>query len=164
MTRALTKTLAALAFAAMLAPAALHAVELDPKAVVFQLPDQIKWSPVNAAGAQQAVLFGDPSKPGLYGVLNKWTAGNHFSKPHFHPNDRFITVISGTWWVGSGPKWDPEHGSVPMPAGSFVTHYGKQVHWDGAKDADAVLLIVGMGPATSTPYTSPEQLKAEQSK
>jgi hypothetical protein len=24
------------------------------------------------------------------------------------------------------------------------------VHWDGAKDEDAVLLIVGMGPATST--------------
>jgi hypothetical protein len=164
MTRALTRTLAALAFAAMLAPVASRAVELDPKAVVYQLPDQIKWSPVNAAGAQQAVLFGDPSKPGLYGVLNKWTAGNHFSKPHFHPNDRFITVISGTWWVGSGPKWDPEHGSVPMPAGSFVTHYGKQVHWDGAKDTDAVLLIVGMGPATSTPYTSPDQLKAEQSK
>lgn len=30
-----------------------------------------------------------------------------------------------------------------MPAGSFVTHFGKQVHWDGAKDEDAVLLIMG---------------------
>ena len=164
MTNALTRSLAALALAGTLMPVAARAAELDPKAVVYQLPDQIKWGPVSPAGAQQAVLFGDPSKPGLYGVLTKWTAGNHFSKPHFHPNDRFITVMSGTWWVGSGPKWDPEHGSVAMPAGSFVTHYGKQVHWDGAKDVDAVLLIVGMGPATSTPYTSPEQLKAEQSK
>jgi hypothetical protein len=33
-----------------------------------------------------------------------------------------------------------------MPAGTFVTHFGKQVHWDGAKDEDAVLLIVGEGP------------------
>ncbi len=41
-------------------------------------------------------------------------------------------------------------GTVPMPAGSFVTHFGKQVHWDGAKDEDAVLLIMGEGPATST--------------
>src|SRR5262249_59001594 len=49
----------------------------------------------------------------------------------------------GTWWVGSGAKFDPEHGTVPMPAGSFVTHFGKQVHWDGAKDEDAVLLIMG---------------------
>ena len=44
-------------------------------------------------------------------------------------------------------------------SGSFVTHYGKQVHWDGAKDVDAVLLIVGNGPATSTPFVSAEQLK-----
>src|SRR5262245_28605226 len=132
MTKTPAKLLAAAAIAAVLVPAASHAVELDPKAVVYQLPDQIKWSPVNPAGAQQAVLFGDPTKPGPYGVMVRWTAGNHFSKPHFHPNDRFITVISGTWWVGSGPNFDPESGSVPMPAGSFVTHYGKQVHWDGA--------------------------------
>jgi hypothetical protein len=57
---------------------------------------------VTPAGNQQAVLFGDPSKPGLYGVMTKWLAGNHFSRPHFHPNDRYITVLSGTWWVGSG--------------------------------------------------------------
>lgn len=144
------KLLAAILFASL--PVMSSAAELDPKAVVYQLPAQIKWGPVTPAGAQQAVLFGDPSKPGLYGVLTKWTAGNHFSKPHSHPNDRFITVMSGTWWVGSGPNWDPANGSVAMPAGSFVTHYGKQVHWDGAKDTDAVLLIVGEGPATSTPF------------
>ena len=125
--------------------------ELDPKAVVFKLPDQINWGPVTPNGNQQAVLFGDPTKPGLYGVMTKWLAGNHFSRPHFHPNDRFITVLSGTWWVGSGPDFDPNT-SVPIPAGSFVTHFGKQVHWDGAKDTDAVLLIVGEGPATTTPF------------
>ena len=38
-----------------------------------------------------------------------------------------------------------------MPAGTFVTHFGKQVHYDGAKDEEAVLLIVGEGPATITP-------------
>jgi hypothetical protein len=32
-----------------------------------------------------------------------------------------------------------------------VTHFGKQVHYDGAKDEEAVLLIVGEGPATVTP-------------
>jgi hypothetical protein len=134
--------------AALLAPAAAEDVKLNPKAVIYTLPKDLKWK--NNGRNENVVLFGDPSKPGLYGVLNKWKKGNHFSHPHFHPNDRFITVISGTWWVGSGPKWDPEHSSVPMPAGTFVTHFGKQVHWDGAKDEDAVLLIVGEGPATST--------------
>ena len=82
-------------------------------------------------------------------VYNKWTKGNHFSRPHFHPNDRYIVVLQGTWWVGSGTKFDPTN-TTPMPAGSFVTHFGKQVHWDGAKDEDAVLLIMGEGPATAT--------------
>ena len=128
-----------------------HAAELNPAAVVYKLPDQIKWSEPDARGVQNAVLVGDPSKPGFYAVMTKWLKGNHFSRPHFHPNDRYITVLQGTWWVGSGPKFDPANATVPMPAGSFVTHFGKQVHYDGAKDEETVLLITGEGPATSTP-------------
>jgi hypothetical protein len=33
------------------------------------------------------------------------------------------------------------------------------VHWDGAKDVDAVLLIAGDGPATTTPFVSTDELK-----
>jgi quercetin dioxygenase-like cupin family protein len=128
-----------------------HATELNPAAVTFKLPDQIDWkSPPGNSGVQNAVMVGDPAKEGLYIVLTKWLAGNHFSHPHYHPHDRFITVLKGTWWVGSGTKYDPG-ATVPMPAGTFVTHYGQQVHFDGAKDEDAVLLIVGLGPATATP-------------
>jgi len=129
-----------------------HAATLNAAAVTFKLPDQIEWKtpPGDNRGVQNAVLVGDPSQPGLYIVMVKWLAGNHFSHPHFHPHDRFITVLRGTWWVGTGVKFDPD-ATVPMPAGTFVTHYGQQVHFDGAKDEDAVLLIVGDGPATATP-------------
>jgi hypothetical protein len=126
------------------------AAELNPAAVIYKLPDQIPWSAPDARGVQNAVVVGDPSKPGFYVVFTKWLKGNHFSRPHFHPNDRYITVLQGTWWVGSGSKFDPDNGTTAMPAGSFVTHFGKQVHWDGAKDEDAVLMIMGEGPATST--------------
>jgi hypothetical protein len=159
MTLRLAKMFGLFLAAAALLPSIAAAVELDPKVLVYQLPDNIKWGPVTPNGNQQAILFGDPSKPGPYGVLNRWLKGNHFSKPHFHPHDRFITVVSGTWWIGSGPNWDPQNGTVAMPAGSFVTHYGRQVHWDGAKDEDTVLLIVGEGPGTSIPFVSAEQLK-----
>ena len=125
------------------------AAELNPAAVTFKLPDQIQWKTDEARGVAQATLVGDPDKPGFYAVLTKWIKGNHFSRPHFHPNDRYIVVLQGTWWVGSGPKFDLAN-TTPMPAGSFVTHFAKQVHWDGAKDEDAVLLIMGEGPATST--------------
>jgi hypothetical protein len=127
-----------------------HTAELNPAALVYQLPDQIKWNPPSAEGVQNAVLVGDPSKPGLYLQRTKWLQGNHFSRPHFHPNDRFITVIKGTWWVATGNKVD-KNNMEPMPAGSFVTHFGKQVHWDGAKDEEAWVLIAGDGPGTLVP-------------
>src|SRR5262249_20495542 len=119
------------------------AVELDQKAVVYKLPAEIQWKE-SPSGARSAILHGDPSQPGIYVVLVEWTP-NHMSRPHWHPNDRFIPVLSGTWWVGSGTTFDPER-TVPMPAGSFVTHFGKQVHYDGAKGEKAVLQIVGQGP------------------
>lgn len=132
-------------FVGIAAPRA--AADLNPKAIAIQLPADIKW--VKTATSESAVLVGDPSKPGLYVVLQKWLPHNN-SRPHFHPNDRFITVLSGTWWVNTGANYDPE-GMKPLPAGSFVTHFGKEIHYDGAKDAECVLQIVGMGPATSTP-------------
>ncbi|MBV8407068.1 MAG: cupin domain-containing protein [Alphaproteobacteria bacterium] len=128
--------------------ASAHAGDLNPAAVTYTLPDKIEWKQGSARN-QQAILAGDPSKPGLYIVMVKWLPGG-MSHPHFHPNDRFITVLKGTWWVGTGTKFDPES-TVPMRAGTFVTHFGKQVHYDGAKDEEAVLLITGEGPATSTP-------------
>jgi len=148
------RLLAVTATAFFLACGPGRSVELDQRAVTYKLPDQIPWkSLAGFAGAESAVLAGDPGKPGLYVVMVKWLAGNHFSHPHFHPHDRFITVLKGTWWVGSGRKFDAD-ATVPMPAGTFVTHYGEQVHFDGAKDEDAVLLIVGEGPATATPAES----------
>ena len=144
--------------AAALMVVGANAVELDPKAVVYTVPENVKWVVNERAGNAQAVIAGDPSKPGLYVVLTKWIAGNHFSRPHFHPNDRFITVVKGTWWVGSGPNFDTD-ATVPLGPGTVVTHYGKQVHYDGAKDEDAVLMIVGDGPATSTPFVAAEGIK-----
>jgi hypothetical protein len=138
------------AMALLLSGGFAQAAELNPAAVTFKLPDQIPWGAPTPAGNQSAVLVGDPAKEGLYVQMLRWLAGNHFSHPHFHPHDRFITVLKGTWWVGTGTKFDPD-GTVPMPAGTFVTHYGQQVHYDGAKNEDAVLLIVGEGPATATP-------------
>lgn len=121
--------------------------DLNPAALAYKLPNQITWTD-DLSGAKRAVLLGDPDKPGLYIVLVRWTA-HHMSRPHFHPNDRFITVLSGTWWVGTGAKFDPDS-TVALPEGTFVTHFGKQIHYDGAKDGDAVLQIVGQGPATPT--------------
>jgi quercetin dioxygenase-like cupin family protein len=143
------KTFALVLVALVATSAIARAAEIDRSAVDFKTPEEIKWVR-NAAGTnEQAVLFGDPSKPGPYVVRIKWLPGN-MSRPHFHPNDRFFVVLSGTWWMGTGTTFDPT-ATVPAPAGSYVIHYAGKVHYDGAKDEETIIQVWGMGPATSTP-------------
>jgi hypothetical protein len=124
--------------------------DVDPKvASVINLKD-IKWvENANGSGASY-IISGEPNKEGsLYVQLTKWHP-HHNSMPHFHPHDRFITVLSGTWWIGTGPHYDMST-ATPMRAGSIVTHYANQIHYDGARDEEAVIEIVGIGTAQSTP-------------
>lgn len=95
-----------------------------------------------------AILAGDPSKPGPYVMRVKFAPG-HMSKPHFHKETRYVLVLKGTWWAGWGPSGD--HGAtVPVPAGSFAIHHANKIHYDGAKDEEVELLIMGTGPAGIT--------------
>lgn len=126
---------------------------LNPEAITIKLPDQIPWKRSAAGTSETAVLLGDPSKPGLYIQMFKWLPGN-MSRPHWHPNDRYITVLKGTWWVGTGDKFEPDT-TVPIPAGSYVVHTGKEIHYDGAKGEEVWLLMVGQGPETATPASTP---------
>ena len=123
-------------------------------------PTDIKWTENTRSGNRIAVLQGDPTKPGPYAMLLTWLPGN-MSRPHFHPNDRFFMVLSGTWWVGNGGKFDPE-ATVPMPAGTHVIHWAKGVHYDGAKTEPATILVWGEGPATSTPFVAAEGMEKKQ--
>ena len=41
--------------------------------------------------------------------------------------------------------------TIGVKAGGAVTHFGKEVHYDGAKDEEVIVLITGEGPATNTP-------------
>lgn len=119
----------------------------DPSHIIFTPPKDIKWKMGKAS--DQAVIFGDPDKPGIYGILIRWHPGN-FSRPHFHNTDRYAYVVSGTWWVSSNDTFDTDK-TYPMPAGSVVTDLANTVHFDGAKDEPALLELVGMGPVTTTP-------------
>jgi ChrR-like protein with cupin domain len=108
--------------------------------------DQLQWleDPANP-GSWYTVLSGNPSASGPYVILNKMLK-NSFTQPHSHPLDRQIYVVNGTWWVGTGTVLDPA-AAVATQKGSTVTHLANQVHWDGAKDEEVLLLIGGEGPA-----------------
>jgi len=121
----------------------------NPSHIPVTLPKDIKCT--GTVGVQQTCyLFGDPSKPGLYGVIYKWYPG-HFSKPHFHDQERYAYVISGTWWVSTSNVYD-ERTTYPVHAGSVAIDRKNTVHWDGARTGEkepAVLELIGMGPVKS---------------
>lgn len=128
-------------------PAATDIPMPDPTHVPIVFGKDINWTVGN--GMRQAALFGDPSKPGIYGMLIEWEPG-HYSHPHFHTTERYAYVISGTWWVSASTHWDPAK-AYPVPAGSYVRDLTNMVHWDGAKDKPVLLMLVGEGPMTTTP-------------
>jgi hypothetical protein len=123
-----------------------RAAEPDPKAVSYTLPDKIQWK--KGSNTDTAVLQGDPSKPGIYIQLLRWHP-HSMSRPHSHNMERYITVVSGTWWVGTGTKYDPDS-TFPMPAGSYIVDRPNEIHYDGAKDQECVLYMVGIGPVMTT--------------
>lgn len=109
--------------------------------------DQLQWFEDKRSsnpGSWYAILSGNPST-GPWVIVYSVKAGN-FDQPHFHAYDRYIYVIKGTWWVGAGAILNPIN-SVATPPGSYVKHSANQVHWDGAKNEDVLLLISGEGPA-----------------
>jgi len=138
--------------ALLLAAAAAISAELDPAILRFQIPANIQWTGTDPV--KRFTLYGDPTKPGLYAVLIKWPPGSG-TRPHTHPNDRFVTVLSGTWWVGTGKEYDMSK-TVPMPAGTFITHTAGGIHFDGAKDEEVILQVVGMGPGTTNYLDAPK--------
>ena len=85
-------------------------------------PSQIKWGappPFVAAGAQLAVLEGDPmASSGDYTIRLKMPAGYKIA-PHWHPKRENVTVISGSLKVGMGDTFDASK-MTTFPAGSFA--------------------------------------------
>ena len=115
--------------------------------------DALRWvaPAAYAPGAMLAVVRGDPAKEGMYVVRLKVPAG--FRIPaHTHPNDENVTVLSGSFNIGTGDMLDEGKGLKVRAGGySFVakgmTHYA----WF---TEETVLQLHGMGPQGVT-YVNP---------
>jgi hypothetical protein len=129
------------------------AARADPPTSVMNIMREgdLKFAPSKVVpGASNTVIWGNPATAGVPYVVRNRFSPNTFSPPHFHPETRYITVIKGTWWVGSGPKFDPAT-TTPLPAGTTVVHHANQIHWDGAKDEEVIVQIMGVGPSATIP-------------
>jgi quercetin dioxygenase-like cupin family protein len=147
--RSISAAIGLVLFSALVTPGHAAEAQLNPDAITVLTPDEFQWRDEEPVPANSVSLFGDRNNEEYYVYLNKFEPGA-FSRPHFHANDRYITVVKGTWWVGTGSDFDPENNTVPLPVGSFVVHTGGEVHYDGAKDEEVWVLISGIGPAGGT--------------
>jgi len=116
-------------------------------------PTEIQWGdppPVFVKSARFAVLYGDPTKPGVYIVRLKMPSG-YKVMPHWHPTDENVTVISGSFAVGMGDQFDAK--AKALPAGSFYSMPARMHHYAFAR-GETVVEVAGMGPFVLT-YVNP---------
>lgn len=108
--------------------------------------DEIEWRSGPRSlpeGAEYAVLEGDPGEPGMFVMRLKLPDG-FVIPPHTHPGVERVTVISGTFHLGHGGRFDAER-TEALPAGSFTVMPPGMQHYAVA-EGETVIQITTVGP------------------
>jgi hypothetical protein len=122
--------------AAVLTRALVFAAALAAPPVVAQsghrpIPvDKIQWGPAPPslpAGAQLAVLEGDPARKGAVTLRLKMPASYRIPA-HWHSMDERVTVLSGAFHIGMGDRLDEKSGQLLAPGG-FVSLAARMHHF-----------------------------------
>jgi quercetin dioxygenase-like cupin family protein len=121
-------------------------VDRGPERHLIYLPADVEWRDGPGsfeAGASFAVLEGDPSEPGVFTMRIRMPDGFVIA-PHWHPNVERVTVLSGTFRVGSGEVVD--HAAArPLQAGSYFSFPPEMRHYAIA-EGETVIQLTSVGP------------------
>ena len=119
-------------------------------------PADIRWGPGPAIlppGAQEARLYGDPAKEGLFAMRFKLPKG-YSVPPHTLSKAGLFTVIAGTFRIGMGETVDPSKATA-LPAGSFVALAPRTPHFVSV-DEETIVQLNNVGPWEIT-YIDPKE-------
>lgn len=117
-----------------------------PMSVSAQKTPALKWGPAPPffpAGARFVVLQGDPSQAGVYTVRLEMPPG-YTIRPHTHPTDEHVTVVSGSLMLGMGDSVSVASATT-LTAGGFITAGAGMHHWARARGR-TVVQVHGQGP------------------
>jgi len=121
--------------------------------------DAIEWVPSSRVpGLGLAKIDGDAKKHGAYVYRVRFPPGRVI-RAHCHPDDRSLTVLSGTWYIGWGDTYDPARLTV-LPAGSFYTEPAGVSHFGATPDGEVEIQVSGSGP-TAVYYVEPALARSE---
>lgn len=123
---------------------------------VFVNPNDIKWGPAPPTlpkGAKLAVLHGDPGKAGPF-VMRLQAPAGYKIPPHWHSQAENLTIISGTFYLGSGDKQDASTAHA-VKSGGYHYLPAKAHHYAFTK-GPTVVQVSGEGPFDIN-YINPDE-------
>lgn len=110
------------------------------------MPADLKWGPAPPglpAGAQLAVLSGDPVKEGMFTIRLKFPAG-YAVAPHHHPTPELVTVMDGSMSLGMGDTADKAK-AANLGVGGYIAMAPNMNHY-AFTDGGATVQITSHGP------------------
>lgn len=134
---------------------AAYGADDPPSGAVRITSEELKWKPGRVPGHEIAPLIGDSTKPGAFVARVKFPT-NRICQAHSHSEDRTYTIISGTWYVGYGDKFDPEKLKA-LPAGSFFTEPGNVNHFSLTKEDGLIVRVTGVDPSATKFVDAPKK-------
>lgn len=138
--------LAAAAIAMWVASPAAHA---QNSSHVVQGASEAQWGvapPMLPAGAQIAVLAGNPMKPVPYTIRLKFPA-NYAIPAHSHPTDEHVVVTSGALTFGMGDKLHKgSAANKTLTSGGFALMPAHMNHYAFTTGRETTIVLYGMGP------------------
>jgi quercetin dioxygenase-like cupin family protein len=143
------KTIASVITAsAILSGGLLTTVAAQKSMHVIQAPKEVQWGPAPPmvpAGAQIAVLAGDPGKSAPYTVRLKFPA-NYAIPAHSHPTDEHVVVTSGAVTFGMGEKLSKSAAAnKTLPVGGFALMPANMNHYAYTSE-ESTIVLYGQGP------------------
>jgi quercetin dioxygenase-like cupin family protein len=151
-----SNTLAVGWLAALVAvPLNVNPAPAQQSAVTTVTPESLTLGPTPVGpGVTGATVVGSPAQGGaIYALYVKYADGAR-SAPHTHPDQRVVTVISGTFYAGAGPEFDATKVTALKP-GSVIVIPAGAVHYGWARDGDVILQEAGLGPSGTTLWPKP---------
>ena len=103
----------------------------------------LKWTPI-IKGCDIATVEGDFNVEGQPFVIRFRCADGAKTPPHWHPTDEYVTVLKGTFLVGTGETYD-ESKLQTMNVGNFISMPKEMRHFAVAK-GETIIQVHGTGP------------------
>jgi quercetin dioxygenase-like cupin family protein len=127
-------------FSALQAQSDHHVVQTAKEAAFSPAP------PVLPAGAQIAVLAGNPMGQGQYTIRLKFPA-NYAIPPHSHPTDENVVVVSGALTFGMGETLAKSAaGNKTLPVGGYALMPANMNHFAYTGKEETMIVLYGEGP------------------